>query len=372
MRRVTSTSCLALLIAVSLTLAAPAAAHPGGGHAYGLVKQELRDYFQTLADARAFSGAVLVARDGEILLRKGYGMADAEAGIRNRPDTVYAVASFTKAFTAMSIMILEERGLLSVDDPVDQYIPGFRPGDLITIRHLLNQTAGLYEYLLNGDLWTNIALFHHPVELLAYFVDEDLSFPPGTEHAYSNSNYVTLGVIIETVSELPFRDFVRQNILDPLGMDDTSYDPFEVDFPDKAIGYDDITSTPPVPTSIYAHPTIPYTAGAMCSTVADLYKWDQALYTETLVSAATLDRMFTPGFGDYGFGWYIDELLVDGEPHKQIWHWGSYFGFHGYISRLVDDRVTIILQFNISPSLDTPDELRPMAEDVAAIVFRHD
>jgi CubicO group peptidase (beta-lactamase class C family) len=372
MKRISSMPCLGLLAALALTLAAPAVAHPGEGDAYGLVKRDLKLYFQTLADARVFSGAVLVARDGKILLQRGYGMADYEEGIRNQRDTVFAIASFTKAFTAMSIMILEERGLLSVDDTVAEHIPGYPNFDLITIRNLLNQTSGLLEYLQNPALWANIELPHTPVQLLDYFVHEPLGFPPGTQHRYSNSNYVTLGVIIEQVSGLPFREFIRLNILDPLEMYDTSYDPFEVDFPDKAIGYDDITSDPPTPTSIYAHPTIPYSAGAMCSTVEDLYLWDQALYTETLVSAATLERMFTPGLGNYGFGWYIDELVVDGQPHKQIWHWGSYFGFVGYISRLVDDRVTIIIQFNISPTSDSPEELRPMAEDVAAIVFSHD
>ncbi|MCP3956830.1 MAG: beta-lactamase family protein [bacterium] len=372
MKRISSMPCLGLLAALALTLAAPAAAHQGGGHAYGLVKQDLKLYFQTLADARAFSGAVLVARDGKILLERGYGMADYEQGIRNRRDTVYAVASFTKAFAAMSIMMLAERGQLDVDDPVAEHIPGFPNGEVITIRHLLNQTSGLYEYLLSPDLWASFTLAHTPMELLDYFVYEPLGFTPGSQHQYSNSNYVTLGVIIENVSGLPFRDFIRLNILDPLEMDHTSYDPFELDFPDKAIGYDDITADPPVPTSIYAHPTIPYSAGGMASTVEDLYRWDQALYTETLVSAATLEEMFTPGHGDYGFGWYIDELVVDGQPHKQIWHWGSFFGLHGYISRLVDDRVTIIIQLNISPVSDSPEELRPMAEDVAAIVFSHD
>ncbi len=372
MKRISSKPCLVLLAALALTLAAPAAAHPGRGHAYGLVKQDLKLYFQTLTDARAFSGAVLVARDGKILLKRGYGMADYEEGIRNRSDTVFAVASFTKAFTAMSIMILEERGLLSVDDAVAEHITGFPNGDVITIRNLLNHTAGLFEYLNNPALWANIELPHAPVELLDYFVHEPLDFTPGTQHRYSNSNYVTLGVIVEQVSGLPFREFIRLNVTGPLGMDDTSYDPLEVDFPDKAIGYDDISSDPPTPASIYAHPTIPYTAGAMCSTVEDLYTWDQALYTENLVSAATLDRMFTPGLGDYGFGWYIDELMVDGQPHKQIWHWGSYFGFQGYFARLVDDRVTIIIQFNLSPTIDGPFALRPMAEDVAAIVFSHD
>lgn len=372
MRKTITASCLGVLIAVSLTLTAAAGGQPDKGHAYGLVKQDLKAYFQTLTDARAFSGAVLVARDGHILLNRGYGMASYEEGIRNRSDTVFAIASFTKAFAAMSIMILEESGALSVDDTVAEHIPGFPHGEEITIRNLLNQTAGLPEYLLNPDLWANITLFHTPVELLGYFADEPLSFPPGTQHQYSNSNYVTLGVIIESVSGLPFRDFVRQNILDPLGMEQTSYDPYGVDFPDKATGYDDITVDPPIPSAIYAHPSIPFTAGGMYSTIEDLYRWDQALYTEALVSSATLERMFTPGFGDYGFGWYIDELEVDGQLHKQIWHWGSFFGFHGYISRLVDDRVTIIIQFNTSPSTDTPEELRPMAEDVAAIVFSRD
>jgi len=298
-------------------------------------------------------------------------MANVEEGVRNRSDTVYSVASFTKAFAALSIMMLEERGLLSVDDPVDMYIPGFPSGDLITIRNLLNQTSGLYEYLLNPDLWANITLFHTPVELLDYFVHEPLSFPPGTQHEYCNSNYVTLGVILETVSGLPFRDFIQLEILGPLQMGQTSYDPSGLEFPDAAIGYDDITTDPPV-RAITIHRTIPFSAGAMQSTVEDLYRWDQALYTEALVSAATLERMFTPGLGDYGFGWYIDELEVDGQPHKQIWHWGSYFGFHGYIARLVDDRVTIILQLNLSPSTDQPDELRPLAEDVAEIVFSRD
>jgi CubicO group peptidase (beta-lactamase class C family) len=372
MRTISLPPRLILVTAVALTLAIPVAAGPGQGRGHGLVKQELKQYFQNLADAGEFNGAVLVARDGKILLSRGYGMASFEDRIRNRRDTVYAIASLTKAFTAMSIMILEERGLLSVDDTVADHIPGFPNGDQITIRNLLNLTSGLYEYLNNPDLWANITLYHTPVELLDYFVYEPLGFPPGTQHQYSNSNYVTLGVIVESVSGLPFREFLRFNILDPLEMDNTSYDPFEVDFPDKAIGYDDITTEPVIPTAIHAHPTIPYAAGGMCSTVEDLFKWDQALYTERLVSAATLDRMFTPGLGDYGFGWYIDQLMLDGQPHKQIWHWGAYFGFHGYISRLVDDRVTIIIQFNTSPSSGSPEELRPMVEDVAAIVFSQD
>ncbi len=333
----------------------------------GQVKQELNAYFSRLEEAKTFSGAVLIARQDRVIFKKGYGMANYEAGIPNTPHTVFAMASLTKAFACMSIMMLEERGLLSVDDTIAAHIPGFPNGDRVTIHHLLSHSAGLFEYLYNPDIWANIDRYHTPEELLLYFMNEPLQFEPGSRFEYSNSNYITLGNIIERVSGLPFRDFVRINILDPLKMKHTGYDPLETDyFPNRAIGYDLID--PPL-AAMYCHPSIPYTAGAMYSTVLDLYKWDQALYTERLVSNATLQRIFTPGHGDYGYAWYIDELDVNGLPHKQIWHWGAYFGFHGYISRLVDDRVTVILLLNVSPTLGTPDELRPIVQDAVGIVL---
>lgn len=368
MRTMRSQVCLALLLVCCTALVVPADA--GQGHKYGWIKQDLKAYFQDLTDQKLFSGTVLVARDGKILLEQGYGLANYEENVRNRPRTVVAIASLTKAFASTSIMMLQERGLLAVDDPVADYLPAFPHGD-VTIRHLLSQSSGLFEYLYNPDLWANAERYHTPEELLDYFMYEPLNFPPGTQHEYSNSNYITVGVIIEVVSGLSFRDFIALNILQPLGMESTSYDPFEVDFPDKAIGYDDITVDPPVET-MYFHPSIPYAAGAMCSTVVDLYKWDQALYTEVLVSAASLDELFTPGLGDYGLGWYVDDLMVNGVPHRQIWHWGSYFGFHGYIARLVDDRVTIIVELNVGAKTNSPYELRPIVEDVAEIVFQFD
>ncbi len=359
---------LGLLLVGALILTTPAAA--GQGHKYGLIKQDLRAYFQDLTDQKLFSGTVLVARDDKILLMRGYGLANYEEGVRNRPQTVVAIASLTKAFASMSVMMLQEQGLLDIDDLIVDYIPAF-PHHNITIRHVLSHSSGLFQYLNNPDLWANATNYHTPEELLDYFMYEPLNFPPGTQHQYSNSNYVVVGLIVEIVSDLSFRDYIALNILQPLGMESTSYDPFEVDFPDKAIGYDDITVDPPVET-MYFHPSIPYAAGAMCSTVVDLYRWDQALYTEALVSASSLEELFTPGHGNYGLGWYIDNLEVDGEPHKQIWHWGSYFGFHGYIARLVDDRVTILVELNIGPKTDSPYELRPMIEDVAEIVFQYD
>jgi len=341
------------------------------GETHGLVKQQLSDYFNNLQAQRPFSGNVLVAREGHILLKKGFGMAEIGREIPNRPGTVMAIASFTKAFTAMSIMMLKERGLLSLEDTISQYFPDFPGGDGITIHNLLRMESGLFDYLNNPALWAQCELYHEPIQLMEYYMYEPLVFPTGTQFQYSNSNYITLGNIVEQVSGLSFRDFIKLNILDPLKMKSTSYDPHETDFLNrKATGYDDITCTPPLE-AMYFHPSIPYTAGAMCSTIGDLYKWDQALYGEKLVSHETLEQMFTPGLGNYGYGWYSDNLEVNGVNQKQIWHWGSYFGFHGYFCRLTDSRTTIILLLNISPLTGAPDELRPIANDIAIILDNH-
>jgi CubicO group peptidase (beta-lactamase class C family) len=353
-------------------LAVPATAQPEPpGHAWGLVKQDVDAYFQELTDRGDFSGAVLVAREGKVILAKGYGYADWTAGVRNRPDTVYYVASFTKAFTAMSVMMLRERGLLDLDDPVSWYVPELATGHLLTLRNLLNQNSGLFDYVNNPLLFDHVTDYHTPEDLLQYFADEPLTFPPGSQFEYCNSNYVLLGLIVERVSGLAFQDFLRQNILDPLGLENTAYDPYDALFPDKAVGYDDVTTDPPLE-AIRVHPSIPFAAGAMVSTVEDLYRWDQALYGDQLISAASLAEMLTPGLGDYGMGWYVDEMEVAGRAHRHVWHWGSYFGFHGYFSRLVDDRVTLLIQLNLGPRQDSPDELRPHAEAVAAMVFARD
>jgi CubicO group peptidase (beta-lactamase class C family) len=365
--RVKSLICNFLTLTCILLVTTPVAAD--NGHAYGLVKQQLRAYFQQLEESTGFNGSVLVGRDGKVLLQAGYGMADFEEEIANQADTVHAIASVTKSFTAASIMMLQERGLLDIDDTVDMYLPGFPYGDQLTLRHLLNQTSGLFEMTENPAIWPRFGEFHTPEELLDYFVNEPLSFPPGTQFEYSNSNFVTLGLIIEHVSGLSYRDFLAQNILEPLRMSLTSYDPYDQDFPDRAVGY--TTIDPPV-VSWYLHPSVPYAAGAVFSSVVDLYSYDQALNNVELLTTASLEEMYTPAYGNYGFGWYIDEIEVGGEARRHVWHWGAYVGYHGYLSRLVDDNVTVILLLNHDAVLVTPDELRPIVEDAVAIVFSQD
>jgi CubicO group peptidase (beta-lactamase class C family) len=173
---------------------------------------------------------------------------------------------------------------------------------------------------------------------------------------------------------MSYREFLKANILDPLKMKDSAYDPDGMDYSPKAmaVGYNDLLTDPPV-TAPYLHPTVTFSAGAIYSTVKDLYLWDQALYTDQLVSQETLARIFTPGLANYGYGWYIDHLETNGYMHKHIWHWGSYIGYHSYISRLVDDGVTVILLLNTTaPDTENQDQLRPVVRGAVSIIFKND
>ena len=370
MKKITMKTMVCLLVLwVSVTMVFAGQGN-GNGHGYGLLKQKLNAYFERLEAEEYFSGSVLVAKHGKVLLQAGYGMANIEEGIKNKANTVHAIASMTKAFTAASIMMLIERGLINLNDTVDMYVPELPVGNQITIHHLLNHTSGLFEYTYNPDVWDNMDKFHTPEQVLAYFIDQPLQFTPGTQWEYCNSGYITLGIIIERVSGLSYRDFIRANILNPLKMRNTGYDPYDQEFPYKAIGYDDISVDPPL-RSPYLHPTIPYSCGAIYSTVKDLYTWDQSFYTEKLLSAQSIALMVTPGLGDYGYGWYIDNLDVQGQLHRHVWHWGAYVGFHSYFSRLVDDDITIILLLNTSPVLGTQDELKPYIQDVVELLFEN-
>jgi CubicO group peptidase (beta-lactamase class C family) len=318
------------------------------GNAHGLLKAKLDAYFQQLEVEENFCGSVLVAKEGRVLLQTGYGMADYEKVIPNKANTVHAIASLTKGFTAMSILMLAERGWLSLDDPVSIYLPQVPNSDNIKIYHLLSHTSGLFEMTYNPLLWPRAGEFHTPAELLQYFIYEPVNFQPGTDWEYCNSAFVTLGIIIEQVSGMIYGEFIKENILDPLHMEHTSYKPDGSNFPNQAVGYDDITTSPPL-LAFALHP-----------------------YTDQLVSFESLQQMFTPGLGDYGYGWYIDNLMVNGQPHKQIWHWGNYSGFFGFFSRLVDDNSTIILLRNTSPLTVSQDELRPIITDVAEILFEEE
>src|ERR1700680_80387 len=174
---------------------------------------------QSYASAKTFMGTVLVARGGEILLGKGYGMANLEWDIPNAPSTKFRLGSVTKQFTAASILLLEERGKLKVEDPVKKYMPDAPAGwDKVTIRHLLTHTSGIPSFTGFPE-YRKIEPFETtPEKEVALFRDKPLEFAPGEKWNYSNSGYVLLGYLIERISGQPYEKFVQENIFTPLGM----------------------------------------------------------------------------------------------------------------------------------------------------------
>jgi hypothetical protein len=181
---------------------------------------------------------------------------------------------------------------------------------------------------------------HTMEQVIARFKDEPLRFAPGEKFEYSNSGYVLLAAVIEKAGGMPYGEFIRRNIFDPLGMKDSGMDSHTTVIPNRATGHYG-TGTEVIQAS---HLFIEYTsgAGALYSTVEDLYQWDRALYTEKLLPKAALERMFTPGPGRYGYGWFIRDEL----GHKLIEHRGGINGFVSMIQRFVDDDVTVITLFN--------------------------
>ena len=221
---------LTRLILILSMLAALAAAQ--------LNPQRLDEQAQAYFDAGKFNGTVLVAKDGRPVLSKGYGMANFEWSIPNTPDTKFRLGSITKQFTAMTLLLLEQQGKLKLTDPVCKYVdPCPETWKPITLHHVVTHTAGIPNFTSFPDYASTMMLKSPPAESLKKFRDKPLDFDPGTKFNYSNSGFVLLGYIIEKVAGEPYEDYLRKNILDPLGMKDTGYDHGETVLPKRAAGY---------------------------------------------------------------------------------------------------------------------------------------
>lgn len=323
------------------------------------IARKVDEYMNAAVRVSRFSGAVLLARDGQPIVSRGYGMANFELDVPNTPQTVFRIGSVTKQFTGMAIVMLQERGKLSVNDPVCKHLPDCPPAwQPITIKHLLTHTAGIPNYTEFPDFMKTAAAETTPAELIGRFRDKPLQFALGEKYAYSNSGYYLLGLIVERASGKPYADFLQENIFAPLGMKQTGYDSPVRIIRNRAAGYartnDGLANAAPISMSTA------YAAGALYSTVEDLLLWDQALYTEKLVSRKSLDEAFTPFKSNYGYGWSVGKRL----DRQVISHGGGIFGFSSYIARYPADRVTVVVLSNVegAPSGE-------IANALAAIVF---
>ena len=322
-------------------------------------------YLRAYSERGEFMGSIIVARNGKVLFEKGYGMANLEWDAPNTPRTKFNLASVTKQFTGLAVLQLAEKGKLKLDDPVSKFYRDAPPAwDRITIYHLLTHTSGIPNPRSLDDFPKGIARPYTPLELITIFKDRPLDFLPGKERKYSNPGYYLLGYIIEQASGQKYADYVTQNIFEPLEMKESGYESGTAVLKHRAEGY--AVDKIGLSHADYLDWSIPYAAGALYSTVEDMLRWDQALYTEKLLSRKSLDRLFTRDASGYNYGWFID---TKGKRVK-IYHEGSNPGFAAYIARYPEDRTFVMVLSNLetSPVSKIADDLARMAwgETVAA------
>ena len=325
------------------------------------VVTKVEEYMKAVVDVDGFSGTILVARDGKPIVSKGYGQANIELKVPNTPDAVFRLGSITKQFTGMAIAMLQERDKLSVSDPICKYFSEcpeiWKP---VTVNHLLRHTSGITNYTAFPDFAKTTILPVTTAEMAERLKKEPLEFVPGKKMSYSNSGYFLLGIIIEKVSGKPYAEFLEGNIFKPLGMDQTGYDDPVRMIMNRAAGYQKRSGK--IVNAAYMDMSVPFAAGSLYSTTGDLLKWDQALYTEKLVSKPTLDAIFRPEKGDsgYTYGWSVSKRA----GRLSISHGGGIYGFSTYIARYPDDRITVIALSNIQSA-----PAGPISNNLAAIVF---
>ncbi|MBM3812915.1 MAG: beta-lactamase family protein [Acidimicrobiia bacterium] len=306
-----------------------------------------------------FMGTVLVARDGKVLHAKGYGCANLEHDVPNKPETKFRLGSITKQFVALAILQLEERGKLQVTDSICLYIgncpEAWKP---VTIHHLLSHTSGIWNFTNDPAYRNQWMLESPPAKTMERFRGKPLEFAPGEKMSYSNSGYILLALILEKASGTGYEEFLQKNIFEPAGMKDSGHDSHSPILKHRATGY--WNERGEVRNSAYHDMTIPIGGGDLYSTALDLLRWDQALYSDKLAKPETLEKMFTPVRNNYGYGWMINKQF----GRKLIAHGGGINGFSTAISRFPDEKALIVVLGNY---MNAP--AGPVARDVAAILF---
>ena len=271
---------------------------------------------------------VLVSRNGQIIYKKAFGMANLELDVPMQADNVFWVASIGKQFTAVAILQLMEQGKLNLQDEITKFIPDYpTQGNKITMEHLLTHTSGIHNFSGMKDPEKKLALDCTPNEVIDFFKNLPMRFAPGTEWEYSNSGYFLLGYIIEQITGKPYSEYLEENIFKPLGMTNSLYanDTRVIKNRVGAYSYGDRGFENSKPRNI----THVYSAGAIQSTVEDLFKWHQAVHSNKLVKKENLDKAFTRyklkdgKEADYGYGWRLGYVYES----PSIWHGGGIEGF---------------------------------------------
>lgn len=274
---------------------------------------------------------ILIAKEGEILFKEAYGMANLELQVPMQPENVFEIGSITKQFTSVAILMLMEEGKLGLQDDIRKYIPDYPRGkEAITIHHLLNHTSGIKSYTEIESFFARAREDMEPLELIDVFKNEEMDFQPGEQYHYNNSAYILLGYIIESVSGMSYADFVESRIFKKLGMNNSYYGSHSEVIKNRASGYQPSESG--YRNADYLSLTLPYAAGSIMSCVDDMLLWQQALHNNALISEESKTLAFTNYTLNngkpihYGYGFSVDEI----KGISTIEHGGGIFGYESY------------------------------------------
>ena len=298
-------------------------------------------YLQAQVSINEFSGVVLVAQKGNIIYKKAFGYAEREWKIPNTVETKFEIGSLTKQFTATAILQLAEEGKLSLDNKLSMYYPGYPKGDSITLHMLLSHTSGIADYTGLPEFYSRHTLPLTKDSVIALFRDKPFTFSPGTKWSYSNSGYFLLGCIIEKVTQMPYELYLQEKIIKKIILKNTAVNRIDSILSFRAKGYSK-NEKGRWKNADYFSMELPFSAGAMISTVNDLYQWQNALLKSQVISSSMLTKMITPWRSSYGYGLLIDSF----EHHQRISHGGAIPGFTSWLGCFPSDDISIVVLSN--------------------------
>lgn len=334
------------------------------------IRIEITKFVEATMKAQVIPGLALgLVTDDEVIFNEGYGLANVEHQIPVTPDTVFSIASVTKLFTATAVFQLIEQGKLNLTDPIGDHLPDLpEQWQPVQIHHLLAHQSGIKSYTEVPAYWDTTRLDVPREAILDLVADLPLQFAPGARHAYDNTSYYLLGLLIEAVSGQTYGDFLQERIFAPVGMTRTQVnDPYAV-VPGRAAGYSVEGNT--LRNAAYYSPSGTFSAGVLLSTVRDLSRFGASLHTDQLLTGASRQQMWTPHLSQaqnelknyfaMGYGWFLVE-----PPGKRpfIGHNGGMVGFASSLTHFVEEKVTAVALYNI----DTIPEPHALAHEAAEL-----
>lgn len=331
--------------------------------------QQIDSLMRLYHEHNNFHGTVLVAKNSEMVFSRGYGLANMEHGVPNTPNTKFRIASISKQFTAMLIMQQVQTGTMSLTDPISRFIPDYPApqGDIITLHHLLSHTSGFPHYEAIPDFFRLYGRrnFEHR-EFVELFWDLDLIFEPGARFHYSSFGFYLLGYILERAMDKPFSQILREQILDPLGMQATGIVDHEEILPIKATGYNRVLDG--FQLAEFRDLSTALATGDMFTSPTDMVKWDRALRENTLLNKKLQDIKFTPVKSGFGYGWVMGYHRISEKDSIFFQrHTGGTNGFTSIGTRFPNEGYYILVFCNTRPG-----EIRPVENNIIRILRGHE